>query len=687
MTGWIDWQWLALAAPWFGAALIALTGLIAAAAVWARWQPSPDVEIGGLPPLLRWGPALALGCGCAALFCLATPRWELAARAGAAAATLAALTGLCAFGLGRAGDHAVRLLMETIFWKQHADTVAMRLRHLLKKDQMLAYAAKSILTELEASSLRLFLLDQTEFRMVASLPSSPLHPGHFDRDGLLAQAFNPPHRVPFLEVFNPTTGRPGNWVKRLMEVDPAELQGELESLSSFEAQAAVGFWRESKLAGFFLIGGRLTSDQLTPAQMHFTAEVADEVARMLDVLEALEKAERIRMEAEEIRRAHELAADLRRHVKPPEPVPLAEVAVEQAASSPLDAEEAQLLDELTAEMHEPALVAEARDELAVAEADPGPVDFEEAQLLHELAQELNETGLPPEPAPVAHVPDEAAVENAALVRVDSEEVRMVRELATQVRKRMTPPDVVSVAGMEYGVAVEIAEGSQGRFCDVVALSGASLGIVMAECESSGVRVAVEMVRLQALLRSRFYVCGDDLRQALDSVEKALLDSGDAQQPVRLLMARYNAISRRLLYVNAGHVPPVLLMYKTDGPQALRLTATGRPLSGEGRADWEVGEIELQRRDLLLALSPGLLDGPEAQSKWSENRLLATLLDLETQAAPGLAQSLVREALERSEDKQPESELSAIVLRPSEAGRRTQFMPSRHDSWGDYLRRA
>jgi serine phosphatase RsbU (regulator of sigma subunit) len=199
---------------------------------------------------------------------------------------------------------------------------------------------------------------------------------------------------------------------------------------------------------------------------------------------------------------------------------------------------------------------------------------------------------------------------------------------------------------------------------------------MAETSVGGLQAAVEMVRLQALLRSRFYAYGDDLREMLDSVERALLATEGMIQPIRLLLGRYSASTCRFVYVNAGYMPPILLTNRSDGSETKRLGATGRPLTGEGPADWTVQEIELRRRDLLLAISPGLLNQPEALEKWSENRLLETMLELEKHPALAIAQRLVREAAGGDDNNHTRSERSVIALRPTEtAGRPLLILPS------------
>jgi serine phosphatase RsbU (regulator of sigma subunit) len=553
MTAWNSWECLAPAAPWAGAALLLLAGIVAVAGVWARWKPKPSDEVAGMPLLLRWMPALTLGAGCAAVVWLATSAAQQEVQAGASAAALLGLTALGAVWLDKVGQHTVRRETEAAFWMLNAEGVTTHLRRILRQDEMLSYAAKTVMQELEAGSIRVFLLKNGHFELAASLPSVPAKPESFEKQGVLAQAFLTAGREPFLEFAIPATGVPGSWMKQLGYVGADDLQAEQRKLESLNAETGVGFWREAKLAGFFLIGGRLTSNPLSAPQRLFAAEIASQVGRLLDVMEAAEK----------------------------------------------------------------------------------------------LAQE-----------------------SAAKERAKAD-----REMAALVRSRMTPPDMAELTGMEYGVSVEKVTGGPASFCDAVVLPGSALGIVMAETSAGGLQMAVEMVRLQTLLRSRFYVYGEDLREMLDSVERALRMSEGTVQPVRLLLGRYDASTLRFIYVNAGYLPPVFLRNRSNGSETLRLAATGRPLAGEGPADWKVQEIEMRHRDMLLTISPGLLHRADSLEKWGENQLLETMLDLEKHPAAAIAHRLVREAADPDNANQSTSERSVIVLRPTEAAVRPLTMPS------------
>jgi serine phosphatase RsbU (regulator of sigma subunit) len=172
------------------------------------------------------------------------------------------------------------------------------------------------------------------------------------------------------------------------------------------------------------------------------------------------------------------------------------------------------------------------------------------------------------------------------------------------------------------------------------------------------------------------VYGEDLREMLDSVERAITAGEPPEQPVRLLLGRYDARTRRFVYINAGYEPPVLMKNRSDGSETRRLIATGRALAAGGPADWVVEEIELRRRDLLVLLSPGLVRSRNPQDKWSEYLLMEKLLDLEIHSASAMAQRLLLEAPMAEDETSPVSERSVIVLRPSEVALRPLLMTAR-----------
>ncbi len=555
MVDWGNWEWLAPAAPWIGAAVALISALLATATVWARWRPEPGDEAGGMPLSLRWIPALTLGIASAAVVWLVMPPGQPELQMGLGAAAAFGVTVGCALWLGRTGERAVRAAQEESFWRLNAEAVTAHMRHLFLREEVMAYAAQAILEELHATRLHVYLLKDHNFELAAALPSKPAQAEVFAARGLAAVAFCPNHRAPFVEYIDSRTGTPARWAQALPGASAYDLQAEQKRLEAMGAEAGVAFWRNSKLAGFLLIGGRLKNEPFNDAQRGFTVEVAAEVGRMMDVLGG-------------------------------------------------------------------------------------------------------------------------GAERLAQLRAAEEHVKTQSEMAVLVRRRMAPPDLAEVVGVEFGVATDHAGAGRAAFCDTVVLPASGLGLAMAETDAAGPQAAADMVRLQALLRSRFYVYGEDLREMLDSVERAITAGEAPEKPVRLLLGRYDARTRRFVYINAGYEPPVLVKNRSDGSETRRLSATGRALAAGGPADWVVEEVELRRRDLLVLLSPGLVRSVNPQDKWSEHLLMEKLLDLEIYSAATMAQRLLLEAPVAGDATSPAAERSVIVLRPSEAAVRPLLMTAR-----------
>jgi phosphoserine phosphatase RsbU/P len=97
------------------------------------------------------------------------------------------------------------------------------------------------------------------------------------------------------------------------------------------------------------------------------------------------------------------------------------------------------------------------------------------------------------------------------------------------------------------------------------------------------------------------------------------------QPNRYVTLFYSELdpgTRRLSYVNAGHVPPFVL--GRDG-QAKRLTEGGPVLGLLEDAEFEAGEWELQGGDVVAILSDGATEAlSPGEEEFGDARVLAAL---------------------------------------------------------------
>jgi serine phosphatase RsbU (regulator of sigma subunit) len=132
-----------------------------------------------------------------------------------------------------------------------------------------------------------------------------------------------------------------------------------------------------------------------------------------------------------------------------------------------------------------------------------------------------------------------------------------------------------------------------------------------------------MANLQANLRSQYAVALDDLPRLLKSVNQLFYENSTDSSYATLFFADYDDSSRRLRYVNCGHLPPLLL--RADG-QLERLLATNTVLGLFEKWECAVAEVQLAAGDTLVLYTDGVTEAENAQEEqFGESRLIETML--------------------------------------------------------------
>jgi phosphoserine phosphatase RsbU/P len=144
-------------------------------------------------------------------------------------------------------------------------------------------------------------------------------------------------------------------------------------------------------------------------------------------------------------------------------------------------------------------------------------------------------------------------------RIEAER-RMAQEMdyAKQVQVRLFPQKFPSLRTLEYAGGCIQARQVGGDYYDFLELRPGRLGLVLADIAGKGISGALLMANLQANLRSQYAVALDDLPRLLKSVNQLFYENSNDSSYATLFFADYDDSSRRLRYVNCGHLPPLLL---------------------------------------------------------------------------------------------------------------------------------
>jgi sigma-B regulation protein RsbU (phosphoserine phosphatase) len=224
----------------------------------------------------------------------------------------------------------------------------------------------------------------------------------------------------------------------------------------------------------------------------------------------------------------------------------------------------------------------------------------------------------------------AALENVRLHRIRLEKQRQDRELqiAREIQQSLFPSRCPTLAGFDVAAANRPCYQVGGDYYDFIPLAHGRLALAIADVSGKGTPASILMASVHASLRALAGTAPPDV--LMERLNTFLFESTQENKYVTLFYAELDPASRRMVYANAGHVPPYRLTADAPG---LRLTAGGPVLGLLPGATFETGEVRLESGDLVAAVTDGATEAlsPEGE-EFGDERLMAALRDVRGRAA-------------------------------------------------------
>jgi len=142
----------------------------------------------------------------------------------------------------------------------------------------------------------------------------------------------------------------------------------------------------------------------------------------------------------------------------------------------------------------------------------------------------------------------------------------------------------------------------GDYYDYIKLDDGRTWLMVADVSGKGYPAALTMASLQAMLRG-LATLNWPIEEAANYLNEALCETLAAGRFVTLFMGKLQPESHSLIWVNAGHVPALLLH---DG-EIIRLEASAPPLGLVKGMQYEISRTELHPGDLLVAYTDGVTE--------------------------------------------------------------------------------
>ncbi|MDP8979730.1 MAG: SpoIIE family protein phosphatase [Acidobacteriota bacterium] len=219
-----------------------------------------------------------------------------------------------------------------------------------------------------------------------------------------------------------------------------------------------------------------------------------------------------------------------------------------------------------------------------------------------------------------------ALDNSRLLTAMAAEVaqreRLNREIeiAREVQERLFPQSYPPVPGIEYCGKCRPALAVGGDYYDFLPLADGKLGIAIGDISGKGISAALLMSGLRASLRGQTMAGLHDLAGLMHNVNLLVFEASSANRYATFFYGEYDPVTRRLIYVNAGHNAPMVLR-----GEVIRLDAGGPVVGLLKGAGYEQGVCQLEPGDVLVGFTDGISEAMTADDEeWEEERMLAAL---------------------------------------------------------------
>jgi sigma-B regulation protein RsbU (phosphoserine phosphatase) len=199
-----------------------------------------------------------------------------------------------------------------------------------------------------------------------------------------------------------------------------------------------------------------------------------------------------------------------------------------------------------------------------------------------------------------------AVENQRMAQqgILQERIKKELEVASIMQKQLFPSDLPSNRKMDISAKYITRHEVGGDYYDFIPLGDDEYVFCIADVSGKGVGAAMLMANFQATIRTLFNYQRFEMEFLMEELNKKVMRNAKGEKFITFFIAHYNAATRELKYVNAGHNYPFL----TNGRKVETLS---EGCIGLGMMDElpfiNVGKRELKPNTTIVLFTDGVVE--------------------------------------------------------------------------------
>jgi len=254
-----------------------------------------------------------------------------------------------------------------------------------------------------------------------------------------------------------------------------------------------------------------------------------------------------------------------------------------------------------------------------------------------------------------------AIKNARLYTESLEKQRLEEELgvARQIQLGLLPKVCPRNLFFETSAYNNPAHQVGGDYYDFLQKNDGTMAFSVADVSGKGIPAALLISVLHASLRAEVK---NNLppSKIVANMNNLIFSSTSAEKFATMFYGELDPQARKLSYCNAGHNYPILVR---ENRQVEFLDIGGLVLGVFAEVPYQMAEVELNKHDLILFYSDGLIDARNLQDEeFGETRLIQLLSSWHHLSAENLKQKLVDEVNDFSKGTIQYDDMTIVVLK-------------------------
>ena len=187
-----------------------------------------------------------------------------------------------------------------------------------------------------------------------------------------------------------------------------------------------------------------------------------------------------------------------------------------------------------------------------------------------------------------------------------------------------------------------------------------MGLVIADVTDKGMGAALFMALTRSMVRASLEMA-DSPAEAITKANRLVCANSSSAMPVTLFYGLIGPEDGEIVYVNAGHNPP--LIYRSASKSFEELSRTGILLGVDESLVLEQGTAELEPNDFLVMYTDGVPDAlNSAEESFGEDRMRESILAAVSGSAQDMSMSLLQALQKFIGDAQPFDDITLLVAK-------------------------